>query len=76
MLAIFKLSCCGREMVFGRFSGNELHQTTLERCPNCHKEKVGLLFERYQDDNDLGIHENGKWDALQVLLPARTKRST
>jgi hypothetical protein len=71
MLAIFRLPCCGREMVFGRFSGNDLHQSMLERCPSCHRQKVGMIFERYADDSVLGIRENGKWNALQVLLPAR-----
>jgi hypothetical protein len=73
MLAIYRMPCCGREMVFGRFKGNSLHLLVLD-CMACHTPKVGAIFGRYEDDNELGIFESGKWNALQVLLPAKQKR--
>lgn len=70
MCAIFKMDCCGREIIFGRFSGNEMYPPTLRKCrfgcppklgPRGRPEEVVLRFVRYQGDDRLSPELYATW---------------
>jgi hypothetical protein len=62
MVAIFALTCCSREIVFGRFRGDEMNPPKKNKCPfGCEPklslrgrpERVALRFLRYQGEDML-----------------------
>jgi hypothetical protein len=56
MVAIFAMSCCGRQIVFGRFRGNEMNPPSVAKCQfgcrprfvNGRQERFKLTFVEYQ----------------------------
>jgi len=72
MVAVFKMSCCGREVVHGRHEGNEMHHPT-QKCPFGCKAPIdprgretdpSLSFTRYTEANLLSPELRataGKW---------------
>jgi len=52
MVAIFRMSCCGREVVSGRFQGIEGHTSHKPVCPHgCkakHKGGIPMQFVEYK----------------------------
>jgi hypothetical protein len=56
MVAIFTISCCGRKLVSGRFSGNEMTPPTAAKCPfgckprmvNGRPDRFKLTFVEYE----------------------------
>jgi len=75
MAAIFRLSCCQRLIVSGRYCGNEMGTPGLAKCPNGCKIPVmpngspgraHLTFVEYRDEQLAGIpHVHG------YVLPVR-----
>jgi len=63
MCAIFALECCRKEIVFGRFQGNEMNPPSVQRCPfGCPVRKLDgrpqrtkLLFQRFQSDGQCTV---------------------
>lgn len=61
-IAIFRLSCCGREIASGRFQGSDMYPPTREKCPfGCPNKKDPrgkpaphvMHFDRYEFDDTI-----------------------
>jgi hypothetical protein len=59
MVAVFKMSCCGTEIVHGRWRGDDMNFPSREKCPfgcavrtglNGKPERFKLKYERHQDE--------------------------
>lgn len=69
MVAIFSTGCCERELVLGRFAGNEMAPPSLERCPfGCeprfmagHTLRIHLRFVTYQGEEFLSAELRAAW---------------
>lgn len=70
MVAIFKLACCEKEIVFGRVRGSSKYPPAVNKCqfgckpklaPNGAPEKFGLVFSRYQGEEFLSDELRKTW---------------
>lgn len=74
MVAVFTLTCCQNEIVFGRFRGNEMYPPSMAVCPNgCapktlpngRPERFVLQFMRYQSEELLTPELRATWPLLE-----------
>jgi len=59
MIAIFRMTCCGKRVISGRFQGNDMYPPSVAKChygckpknlPNGRQGRIPMIFEEYASE--------------------------